>query len=328
MYEQHFGFSRPLFSNTMPQGDAVFRTEATDILMRDLATALARRDSVCIISGASGTGKTTLALDGIKELSTRLAFACISQPPRSENELLEQLLTDFGYEPAGKSRVEQLQLWRQFLSEMAATDTRICLLVENIECLETAVLASLHQLTAADTSLSPGANVVLTSTEAADSLLMQPDLRAFSQRVRLRRRIIPISERETNEYLVFKCRYGGCDADAVFTDDAAAVLHEFSGGILRLIDSMLESAFITAAAARQARISGDLVSSIAESQFGMSGMHPADVAALLDASAPTKLAPGQATIDMAADDGIPVLTEYVVASLTYADCTPGRALAG
>jgi len=311
MYVQHFGFSRPLFSDGMAHDDAVFRTSAIDQLVQDLDTALTRRDSVAILSGVSGTGKTTIASDALKNISTRLAFSCISHPPLTAHELLEQLLTDFGFEPYQKSRVERLQLWRQFLSEMAATDTRVCLLVENAEDLSPEVVQCLHSLTAADAALSPGANVLMTTTVAPERLLTTEDMLAFNQRVRLRARIGALTEDETRDYLSFKCRCAGADSDVVFGSDMAPLLFEFSGGIVRVIDNLLESALISAAAANEEKITAERMIQTAEQQFGISRLQPEEVDNLLDAAPVLDEALAISEESAAIIDEIPTLTDFV-----------------
>jgi len=304
MYERHFGFSRPLFTDGMAQDESVFRTAAAGQISRDLEVALTRKDAVAVISGASGTGKSTLAGDALKGISTRLAFSCISHPPLTAHELLEQLLTDFGFEPYKMSRVERLQSWRQFLSEMAATDTRVCLLVENAESVEHEVLNALHSLTAADAALSPGANVVLTTTVPPESLLITPDTLAFNQRVRLRRQIEPLSEADVSDYLGFKCKLAGVEPGRIFGRDVDAILYEYSGGVIRVIDNLLETALIRAASNGEALVTAAQVAEVAEHQFGMTSLAPAEIDELLEESVPAE-AP---VFDLA---DIPTLTEYV-----------------
>jgi type II secretory pathway predicted ATPase ExeA len=306
MYAQHFDFSRPLFADGLAQDDGVFRTKALDQLVRDLEVALTRKDSVVVISGMSGTGKSTIATDALKSIHTRLAFSCLSHAPLTPHELLEQLLTDFGFEPYKRSRVERLQLWRQFLSEMAATDTRVCLLIENADLLSAEVLLCLHGLTAADAALSPGANIVLTTTQAPERLLTSEAMLAFNQRVRLRRRIDPLGESETRDYLAFKCRQAGADPAAVLGDDVAAALHELSAGVFRVIENLLESALISAAAAGEPRVTAERLGATAEQQFGLTRLEPAEVDDLLDESAAT-----DARTPAPQFDEIPTLTEFV-----------------
>lgn len=302
MYVQHFGFSRPLFPDGMAQGDAVFKTEAVEQLVRDLEIALTRKDSVAIISGTSGTGKSTIATEALKSINTRLAFCCISHAPLTPHELLEQLLTDFGFEPYKSSRVERLQLWRQFLSEMAATDTRVCLLVENAESWPPDVLRYVHNLTAADAALSPGANVILTTALPPERVLTTEDMLAFNQRVRLRRRIDPLTEDETHQYLDFICRQAGTDAAKLFEGDIASVLYELSGGVLRVLQNLLESGLISATAAEEKSVTADRLLLTAEQQFGITRLAPAEVEDLLIESTGREALPF---------DEIPTLTEFV-----------------
>jgi type II secretory pathway predicted ATPase ExeA len=327
MHAQNLGISRPIIADTLPHDDAVFRGLHPEALQRDLAVALARKDAVAILSGASGTGKTTLALDACRQLSTRLAFCCISQPPLNPDEQLEHLLTEFGCETAGMSVVERRQQWRQYLAEMAATDTRVCLLLENAERFPVEVLAALHSLTAADAALSPGASIVLTTTLPAEALTNQPALGALGQRVRLRRRIEPLDQAQTRAYLEFKCRLASSPVAQIFADDAAGALFEFSGGVIRMIDAMLESALISAASRGDSRVTAALIGSLAESLFGHTGLSDNEVDVLLTTAAPE--VPGPAfRLASLGPDAIPTLTELVVPGRNDAAPRLRRALAG
>jgi len=315
MYQGHFGFTRPLFAEGVAQDEHVFRTAAAERTARDLANGLRRRDAVAILAGASGTGKTTLATDALKGVGTRLAFSSITQPPLTAHELLEQLLTDFGFEPYRRSRVERLQIWRQFLSEMTATDSRICLLVENADTIAPEVLLALHGLTAADAALSRGANVILTTTGRPEALLGGPTMLAFNQRVCLRRRIEPLTEAEVRDYLRFKLRLAGGDPDRILGIDVASLIFEYSGGIFRVVDNLLEAALSQAAAALDHALTGTTVREVAEQQFGLERMAPAAVDALLGAGGE---AAEEAESGLWADppgvdpDEIPTLTEVVL----------------
>ncbi|MDX1561639.1 MAG: AAA family ATPase, partial [Gammaproteobacteria bacterium] len=269
MYQRFFGFSRPLFSDGLAQDEAVFMPESREAVAADFEIALTRKDSIAVLGGPSGTGKSTLATHALRSISTRLAFCCLSEPPLTPHELLEQLLSDFGFEPYKLSRVERLQVWRQFLSEMTATDTRVCILVERAESFAPELLVALHRLTAADATPCAGANIVLTTTGNAEALLAADELQPLNQRVRLRRTLAPLTVDETRDYLAFKCAFGDADAAKVFSDDVAASLHQLSGGALRMIDNLLESTLSTAAARSVKPVTALLLEGIASDQFGI-----------------------------------------------------------
>ena len=301
-YELHFGLTESIFPDGLAQGDGVFKRGAIDELADDLANALSRKDSVAILSGVSGTGKSTLATDALKALDTRLAFSCIGHTPLTSQELLEQLLIDFGLETHDKSHVERLQEWRLFIAEMSATDTRVCLLVENAEELATDILVFLHRLTAADASSSPGVNVILTTAQAPERLLADEAMLALNQRVRLRRKIEPLSAEETRGYLDFKFDQAGVAIGAICDTDLAPRLFQLSNGIIRVINNLLECALVAAAAANETKLSIARLNHVARDQFGISELAPTEIDHLLEASA----------------ERIPTLTDFVDVEAEFA----------
>lgn len=307
MYEQHFGFSSTLFPDGMAQDDAIFKTSASEKILTDIEIALSRKDSVAIFSGPSGTGKTTIAADALQHISTRLAYTCINYPPLRPDELLERLLTDFDLETANQSRVQRLQLWRQFLSETTATDTRVCLLFENAENLEQEVLQFLHQLTAADPAMCAGANVVLTTRQPPECLLATEEMRPFNQRVRLRRHIKPLTEDETQTYLAFLCDRANVNVENVFATDLVPQLYELSRGVVRVIENLLESALMSAAAANETTVSAERLSQVAEDQFGLMQMGPEDVVDLIEKPEEDT----EPSLFILNEDGVPTLTDFV-----------------
>jgi len=307
MYQQHFGLAQSFSGDGIAQYDGIFRTEATERLVGELAVALNRKDSVAMLYGNSGTGKSTIAHAVLKDLSTCLAFAALSQRPLSPHELLEQILTDFGLEVSGKSHVERRQIWRQFICEASATDTRVCLLVEDADALDTELLQALHQLTATDASMSPGCNVILTSQSDAGNFLDQPELLALSQRVRLRRRIRPLTVDEVACYIEFKCERAGVSRENLFADDVAESIFDCSGGTFRVIDNILESALALAAANGEPVVSAATITQVADTQFGLRRLEPAEVDGLLERSSDSSSEKNSRTGE------IPTLTEFVPA---------------
>ena len=65
-------------------------------------------------------------------------------------------------------------MWRQYLQEMNATETRVFVIAERTEELAPEVLRALDALTGTDASGSPGANVVLLGHQGLDGFLGSP----------------------------------------------------------------------------------------------------------------------------------------------------------
>lgn len=303
MYKQHFGLSGNLFGDGIAKEADVYCGPRQKLLAANLTIALARRDTIAAIYGAPGTGKTTIASHALREMTTRLAVACIGHPPVTGHELLELLLTEFGFSPYKNSRTERLQTWRQFLNEMSATDTRVCVLIENAEDLNVEVLKALEKLTAVDANGCPGCNVLLTATAPSEALLNDPELAGLRQRIRLQSTLPPLTVAETREYLSFKARSAGAEYETLFAPDTSHAVHAVSGGIIRVINNTLDSALSIAATRSEPRLSANLVRRVAVSLFGIPNVGPgeseqrADEAAKPTASAVEKPATEQIAVD-------------------------------
>lgn len=291
MYKQHFGLSSELFDDGIASGSSVFCGPRQKVLAANLTIALTRRDSVAVVYGLPGVGKTTTVTHALREMTTRLALGTIAQPPLTAHELLEQLLGEFGFSPYKNSRSERLQMWRQFLSEMEVTETRVCILVENAQELNVEVLKALGSLTAADANGCPGANVILTATRAPDDLLNSPELAALRQRMRLQSTLAPLTPDETREYLAHRVEEAGGTYEAIFAPDAIEAVHAFSGGLIRVIDNVVESALGIAAARREKMLTAALVTRVA---VGLFGIPAAQVAAGAKDAAPSPADTAQA----------------------------------
>ena len=269
MYQEHFGLQRHLFEEGIAQGVDVFLGAAQKLAVTNLGVALTLRDSVAVLTGPAGVGKTTLAAHTLRSLTTRLALGWVGTVPATGHELLEMLLTEFGFTPYKNSRVERLQMWRQYLNEMRATDTRVCVLVESAENLQPEVLASLESLSAADPNGGPGANVVLTS-RAGLALLDEPALAALKQRTRLRWSFGPLTRAELRDYLVHCITAAGGKTLKLFTDEAIDALHQYTGGIIRTANNLCATALTLAASAREPQVNAQLVTQVAVDVFGLS----------------------------------------------------------
>lgn len=309
MYRQHFGLTKPLFDDGIAQDSAVFLDTAQRAAMSHVPIALASRDSAILLCGPPGTGKTTFAAAAIRtsSSSTRLASTWLSTAPLTPNELLELLLAEFGFDPYKHSRVERLQIWRQFLTELGATDTRIFIAVEQADQVEPAVLHALASLTVADPNGCPGANLVLMGQDGLIDLLNTPSLRELKQRVRLIRRFESLSDEGVESYLEHCVREAGGDCSKVFSADAIPALRAYSGGIFRVLNTLCDTALSLAAVGGEPSVTRALVTRAAVELCGMEPLAaepdaPPARAALPDCAEP---------VVGGAQDEIPVLTESV-----------------
>src|SRR6187455_2575534 len=275
MYHAHFGLERGLFGEGIAAEAAVFRAAKHERLVAHFKLGLASPSSGIVLHGPAGVGKTTLTSTALRAISTRLALAWVGGMATNSAELLELLLVELGISTLRTTRIERLQLWRQFQREMRATDSRLIVVVERTEDVTPEVLHALDQLTAPDAVGNPGANLVLLGHRGIDEHLAAPVLDSLRQRIRFRAELEPLTEAELQEYLRHQAAAAGGQYDRIFAAGAVAALHRYSQGVARLVNTLCESALDIAAVQQQKQLTGELVTKTAVTLLGLNEPGPA-----------------------------------------------------
>lgn len=304
MYATHFKLNGRLFAPGIAQDDARFVDERDADQGLPAAVALSAPDSVLVLLGRPGIGKTTFAANALRTATgaMRCAIAWIGTAPASAHELLELLLAEFGFEPYRQSRAERVQTWRQFLMELGATETRVFVGLERAHDLEAPVLSALDTLTTADPNACAGASLVLMGTEDLAKRLEEPSLEPLRQRVRLVKRLHPLDAASVERYLGHAAQRAGSAVDRLFTSDGIAALVRHSDGIPRLVNHIAEGALALAALRGVPLVDGSLVAQVAAERLGAAAERH-DAAAVH--------APARAVPEVTAADEIPVLTDSI-----------------
>jgi type II secretory pathway predicted ATPase ExeA len=275
MYHAHFGLEHGLSGEGIAADAEMFRAAKHDRLIAHFKLALASPSSCIVLHGPAGVGKTTLVSAALRATSTRLAIAWIGGMATNSSELLELLLVELGVSTLRTTRMERLQLWRQFQGEMRATDSRLFVVVERTEDLSPEVLHALDQLTAPDAVGNPGANVVLLGHATIFEHLAAPLLDSLRQRIRLSTALEPFTEDELQSYLRHQVAAAGGNYERIFAAGAVAALHRYSKGVARLANTLCESALDIAAVQQQKQLTGELVAKTAVTLLGLAEPLPA-----------------------------------------------------
>ena len=270
MYKKHFGLERRIFRGNAAAAD-VFVGPQTASVLSGIKKALAAPDAVVTLTGPVGCGKSTAVAHSLSAISGKNAIVRVGRFPMQRGELLDLLFDHMRIQQRPQRGNQKLALFRQLLFNLAQNDSRMFLLVEDAPFLGPDMLAELEVVTAADTGPSDGAAIVLMGDEYLKEMLASKSLARLRQRIRLRRSLEPCSVEELGGYLRHCFRQSGGDFDKIFTSGATELLHELSGGILRVVNNLAESSLEAAADAKDATVDLELVSRIAGEQFGLTG---------------------------------------------------------
>ncbi len=269
MYEQHFGLEKRPFS-VKATGTEVFVGPQTAKTMAGFRKALAPQDAVVTVSGAAGTGKTTLVERALDAIGSKYKTIRVGRMQMNASDVLESLLIVLGVTDRPSGTIQRFTALRKKLKDLQDAGTRVFIVVEDALRAGTETLAEIEALTVADAGESDGAGIVLMGDERLFEFMKDPALAQLQQRVRQRHRIKALCVAELRGYLKHSLRMAGGDFDQVFDTRSAELIHALSEGIPRVANNLVDAVLVAAATQRVTQIPATLIATVASDEFGLS----------------------------------------------------------
>jgi general secretion pathway protein A len=246
MYETRFGFRRRPFPAT-PDSRAYYPATSHERALALLQRALDDGDSIALLTGAPGTGKTLVCHCLLERLGEGVASAFLTNSHfSSRSALLQAILYDLSlpYEGAGEQEL-RLRL-TDFLLNHYRAGRRTVLVVDEAQHLGPDLLEELRLLGNLEGGRGRAVQVVLAGQPALLETLRLPELAAFNQRVLARARLDPLGVDEAIDYLLHHLRAAGGRPERVITEDGLELLARHTTGVPRLLNQVTHQALALA----------------------------------------------------------------------------------
>lgn len=213
---------------------------------------------ITVITGEVGAGKTTLIHHVLDGLGDDIAVGLISNTHKAFGELLEWVLMAFGLDYKNKTKTELYQLFSDFLIEQYAQNKRTVLIIDEAQNFGAETLEELRMLS----NINSGKHMVLQLVLVGQPELLQTmrkqELRQLAQRVSVDYHIDSLKLSDTIEYIRYRIEHAGGDSE-IFMKSACAVVHYYSRGIPRLINTLCDFALVYAFAGEQVKVDAKLI---------------------------------------------------------------------
>ena len=269
MYNEYFGFHEKPFS-IAPDPRYLYLSEMHQDGLAHLKYGLSSEGCIILLTGEVGTGKTTLCRFFLEQLEPTANVALIINPGLSAFELLVTVCDEFMVNLGDNAfnTKHYLDALNEFLLEAHAANNPALLVIDEAQNLDKEALEMIRLLTNLETNRQKLLKIFLLGQSELSTLLISPDLTQVNQRITGRFHLTGLRAQETREYIAHRLNVAGGDARQLFSGRAVKRIHQLTGGVPRLINSLCDRSLIGAYADGQERVDESIVKKAAKEIFG------------------------------------------------------------
>lgn len=280
MYHDFFGLKEPAFSIAV-NPRYLFMSDQHREALAHLLYGI-QNGGFVMLTGEVGTGKTTMIRCLLEQLPENTDIAIILNPTANAPELLSTICDELGVNYiSDELTVKNLtDVLNEFLLENHRKGRKTVLLIDEAQLLKVPVLEQIRLLTNLETTTEKLLQIMLVGQPELKKLLARPALRQLSQRITARFHLEALTSSETKAYIHHRLKIAGLpDHQQPFNAAIIKKIHEFSGGIPRLINVLCERLLLGAYAQNQHHIDKQIFAAAAKEVAGTATQQEEKVAA-------------------------------------------------
>jgi general secretion pathway protein A len=282
IYEAFYGLREQPFSiSTDPR--FLFLSAAHRRAYEDLRAGLLRGESLLLLTGETGSGKTTLIRGVVSSLGGSTFASFIHQPYMNGREMLRLVLRDFGLVSREELRrgmladadaPQLLDALEGFLRSLVPLDSRAVVVMDEAQSLSPTLLDEVRMLTAFERDGRRLIQVVLCGQPTLLNTLRTEPMYALNERITRRVALTPLAADEVEAYIKHRLDVAGGAEAVTFRPEAARLIAELSRGLPRRINVLCDRTLQEGRVDGAMVIGPDLVKRAAKALAGASAAVP------------------------------------------------------
>ncbi len=261
MYESFFNLTMKPF-DLLPNPDFLFLSRSHRKVLMYLDYGIQERAGFILLTGAVGTGKTTIIRDLIKKRDRRVVLSKIFNTKVNSDQLLAMINDDFGLSSRGKDKITLLRELNDFLIDQFVQGNQPILIIDEAQNLSVDLLEEIRMLSNLETDQAKLLQIILVGQPELRETLASPALMQLRQRMKINCTIQPLTVAETEQYILHRLETAGNRDAVLFSQEALEAIFAYSRGIPRLINIICDFLMLAAFAEETRRIGREIVTDI------------------------------------------------------------------
>lgn len=242
MYRPYYGMSEEPFRRDLPPDGICRLPQFEEAGSRLLYTI--RNRGFAVVTGPCGTGKTTLLRSVCDKLTLdRFKVVYISNSDLSPSGFYRTALHILGIAPGRSSADTKRQLAAALKNMPGNTGMQPAFVLDESHLFSLQMLEEVRFILNTDFDSQSAAGLILCGQDDLIDKLRLVKLTAIRQRIDMLCTLKPLTREQTQAYIAHHLERTGV-SQPVFTDAAVSIVHEFAGGVPRIIDKVCTNLLI------------------------------------------------------------------------------------
>jgi len=220
-----------------------------------LKYAISQGEGIVAITGAPGTGKTTLIASLVSEVNVTEAKVGVVTNVQLDSDSLLTMVADAFSLQIDRSETA-MKVFKQFLIQQNNAGRRVILIVDEAQGLPPDLLEELRLFSNLQHNTQLLMQIFLVGQEPLMDIIRSPGLEQLQQRLIAAAELQSLDLEQTTGYIAHRLFCVGWDNDPVYTDEVCNLIHKFSDGVPRLINLICHRLFLHAGLKNKHKIGG------------------------------------------------------------------------
>jgi putative secretion ATPase (PEP-CTERM system associated) len=246
MFDEFYGFSGQPFQLN-PDPAFFYGSRGHKRAYAYLQYGLYQGEGFIALTGEVGAGKTTLIRSLLQELSAKNVVAAqLVSTQLDADSLLRAVATAFGLAVREHDKARILAELEAYLVSLVPQNERALLIVDEAQNLTPRAMEELRMLSNFQLQNRALLQSFLVGQPELRQLMRSPGMRQLRQRVIASYHLGPLDSDETRAYIEHRLKQVGWQGDPAFEEEVFAVVHAYTGGIPRRINTVCTRALLAA----------------------------------------------------------------------------------